>query len=52
MIEILDDPNVEQKKTMFPYVPPQRQTADEIRTIQQLIEVNDTATEPKKNQKK
>ena len=52
VIEILDDPNVEHKKTVFPYVQPQRQTADEIRTIQQLIEVNDTATEQKKNKKK
>ena len=48
---------------MFPYIPPQAQTADEIRTEQQLIdddfidlhtkfdEFNDVATEQKKQQK-
>ena len=63
VIDILDDPNVKHKKTMFPYIPPQAQTADEIRTEQQLIdddfidlhtkfdEFNDVATEQKKQQK-
>lgn len=48
---------------MFPYIPPQAQTADEIATEQQLIdndfidlqtkfdEVNDVATEQKKQPK-
>ena len=48
---------------MFPYIPPQAQTADEIGTEQQLIdndfvdlqtkfdEVNDVATEQKKQPK-
>ena len=63
VIEILDNPNVEHKKSMYPYVPPQVHTADEIRTEQHLIdddfielqtkfdEVNDVATEQKKQQK-
>ena len=32
VIEILDDPYVEHKKEMYPYVPHQLQTADEIET--------------------
>ena len=60
VIEILDDPNVEHKKEMYPNVPPQVQTAEEIETETNLIdddfidlktkndEVNDVATEQKK----
>ena len=63
VIEILDDPNVEHKKEMYPYVPPQIQTADVIQTENDLIdndfidlktkyfEINDVATE-QKNQRK
>ena len=32
VIEILDDPDAEHKKEMYPYVPPQVQTVDEIET--------------------
>ena len=34
----MDDPNVEHKKIMFSYEPPQPQTADEIEIMQQLID--------------
>ena len=63
VIEIMDGPNVQHKKTMFPYEPPQPQTADEIETMQQLIdddfidfqskynEVNDVATKQKQQKK-
>ena len=37
VFEIIDDPNAEHK-SMFPYEPPQLQTADEIRTWQQLVD--------------
>ena len=59
-IDILDDPTVEHKKGMFPYVPPQVQTADEIetevaavdddftRTKAKYDQINDAATEQKK----
>ena len=62
VIEVLDDPNVEHKKEMYPYVPPQVQTAEEIETETDLIdedfidlktkynEVNGVATEQKKQQ--
>ena len=62
VFEITDDLNAEHKKSMFPYEPPQLQTADEIRTWQQLVdddlielqskfnEVNDVATEQKNKQ--
>ena len=32
VIEILDDPDAEHKKEMYPYVRPQVQTVDEIET--------------------
>ena len=60
VIEILDDPNAEHKKEMFPYDLPQIQTPEEIETETKLIddefidlktkfyEVNDVATELKK----
>ena len=63
VIEILDDPNPEHKKEMYPYVPPQVQTADEIETETALMddeftdlktnydEINDAATELKQQQK-
>ena len=63
VIEILDDPYAEHKKEMYPYVPPQVQTTDEIETETTLIddeftdlktkydEINDVATEQKKQQK-
>ena len=36
----MDDPNIEHKKTMSPYKPPQLQTADKIEIMQQLIDDN------------
>ena len=63
VIEILDDPDAEHKKEMFPYVPPQVQTPKEIETETKLVddefidlktkfdEVNDVVTELKKQQK-
>ena len=63
VIEILDDPDAEHKKEMFPYVPPQVQTPKEIETETRLVddeftdlktkfdEVNDVVTELKKQQK-
>ena len=63
VMEIMDDPDVEHKKSMFPYEPPQLQMADKITKMQQLIdndfidlqskfnEVNDVATEQKKKDK-
>ena len=63
VIEILDDLDVEHKKEMYPYVPPQVQTADEIETETTLVddeftdlntkydEINDVATTQKKQQK-
>ena len=63
VIEILDDPDAEHKKEMYPYVPPQIQTADEIETETTLVddeftdlntkydEINDIATTQKKQQK-
>ena len=50
VIEMLDDPNTEHKKVMCPYVPPQLQTADEIRTIQQLIDDDFIELESKFNE--
>lgn len=38
VFEIIDDPNAKHKKSMFPYEPPQLQTADEIKTWQQLVD--------------
>ena len=61
--EILDDPDAEHKKEMFPYVLPQVQTPKEIETETNLVddefinlktkfdEVNDVVTELKKQQK-
>ena len=63
VIEILDDPDAEHKKEMYPYVPPQVQAADEIETETTLVddeftdlntkydEINDVATTQKKQQK-
>ena len=63
VIKILDDPDAEHKKEMFPYVPPQVQTPKEIETETRLVddeftdlktkfdEVNDVVTELKKQQK-
>ena len=63
VIEILDDLDVEHKKEMYPYVPPQVQTADEIEIETTLVddeftdlntkydEINDVATTQKKQQK-
>ena len=63
VIEILDDPDAEHKKEMFPYAPPQVQTPKEIETETRLVddeftdlktkfdEVNDVVTELKKQQK-
>ena len=63
VIEILDDLDVEHKKEMYPYVPPQVQTADEIETEITLVddeftdlntkydEINDVATTQKKHKK-
>ena len=59
MLEILDEPDIEHKKSMLPYEPPQPQTADEIETSRQLVnadfinlqtefeKVNDMTTEQK-----
>ena len=38
VFEILDDPNIEHKKSMFPYDEPVLETVDGIRTMQQLID--------------
>ena len=63
VIEILDNPDAEHKKEMYPYVPPQVQAADEIETETTLVddeftdlntkydEINDIATTQKKQQK-
>ena len=63
IIEIIDDPNIEHKKSMFPYDEWTVETADEIETKQQLIDedsidlqtkfdnVNDVAAEQKKEKK-
>ena len=60
VIEIINVPDIEHKKSMFPYVEPTVKTADEIETNQRLIdenfidihikfdEVNDVVTEQKK----
>ena len=59
-IDILDNPTVEHKKEMFPYVPPQVQTADEIKAEVAAVDddftrikaeydqINDAATKQKK----
>ena len=59
-IDILDNPTVKHKKEMFPYVPPQVQTADEIKTEVAAVDddftrikaeydqINDAATKQKK----
>ena len=64
VIEILDDPNPEHKKTTFPYVEPTVQLPDEIEDSQKRIDddftdllskinkVNDVATEQKKRYRK
>ena len=63
VIEIMDDPNVEHKKTKFPYVEPTVQLPDEIEDTQKRIDddyvdllnkiygVNDVITEQNKNKK-
>ena len=63
VIEIINLPDVEHKKTMFPYVEPTVETADEIDTKQEIIDtdfidlqnefnkVNDVATGQKKQKK-
>ena len=62
LLEILDEPDIEHKKSMFPYEPPQLQMTDEIEISQQLVDsdiidlqtefdkVNDVITE--QNQQK
>ena len=64
VIEVIDVPDIEHKKSMFPYVKPTVETADEIETNQRLIdkdfidlqskfdEVNDVVAEQKKTKKK
>ena len=64
VIKIIDLPDAEHKKTMFPYVKPTVETANKIDTKQEIIDtdfinlqnefnkVNDVATEQKKNKKK
>ena len=63
VIEILDEPDIEHKKSMFPYKEPTLETADEIERKQQLLDddfidlqtkfdkVNDVATEQLKEKK-
>ena len=63
LLEILDEPDIEHKKSMFPYEPPQLQTADEIETSSQLVDadfinlqaefdkVNDMTTEQKQQKR-
>ena len=63
VIEIMDDPNVQHKKTTFPYVEPTVQLPDEIEDTQKRIDddyvdllnkicgVNDVITEQNKNKK-
>ena len=63
VIEIIDQPDPEHKKSLYPYVEPTVQTADEIDKTQKLIDddfidlqtkldkVNDVATEQKKQKK-
>ena len=64
IFEIIDDPDIEHKKSMFPYDEPTVETADEIERKQQIFdndfidylqtkfdEVNDVATEQKKEKK-
>ena len=38
VVEIIDVPDTEHKKSMFPYVEPTVETADEIETNQQIID--------------
>ena len=64
VVEIIDVPDTEHKKSMFPYVEPTVETADEIETNQQIIDddfidlqtkfdqVNDVVTEQKKQTNK
>ena len=63
VIEIIDEPEPENKKTMFPYVEPTVQLPDEIEETQKIIgddyidlqtkidKVNDVVTEQKKTKK-
>ena len=63
VLEVIDVPDLEHKKSMFPYVEPTLETADEIETKQRLIEedfidlqtkfdkVNDVVSEQKKKKK-
>ena len=64
VVEIINVPDIEHKKSMFPYVEPTVKTADEIEPNQQIIDddfidpqtkfdqVNDVVTEQKKKRKK
>ena len=64
VLEVIDVPDLEHKKSMFPYVEPTLETADEIETKQRLIDedfidlqtkfdkVNDVVSEKKKQKKK
>ena len=40
LLEILDEPDIEHKKSMFPYEPPQLQTADVKETSRQLVDAD------------
>ena len=63
VIEIINVPDIDHKKSMFPYVEPTVETADKIEINQRLIdedfidlqskfEVNNVVAEQKKNKKK
>ena len=64
VLEVIDVPDLEHKKSMFPYVEPTLETADEIETKQRLIDedfidlqtkfdkVNDVVSEKKSKKKK
>ena len=63
LLEILDEPDIEHKKSMFPYKPPQLQTADKTENSRQLVDsdfinletefdkVNDVTTEQKQQKR-
>ena len=63
LVEILNEPDIEHKKSMFPYEPPQLQTADKIETSRQLVDsdfidlqtefnkANDVTTEQKQQKR-
>ena len=63
VIEIINVPDIDHKKSMFPYIEPTVETADKIEINQRLIdedfidlqskfEVNNVVAEQKKNKKK